>query len=115
MGGRCRVPGTLLLRGGNRSTRLRPPWGVGAVHIGGLLVDDEPDVRLLLRKMIEAENDGLFVLGEAADGQEALDALDRLNPSVIVIDERMPAMSGMEAAAIIMSRRPGQPIVLCTA
>jgi CheY-like chemotaxis protein len=34
---------------------------------------------------------------------------------VIVIDERMPAMSGMEAAAIIMARRPGQPIVLCTA
>ena len=88
---------------------------MGSVEIGALLVDDEPDVRLLLRKMIEAENDGLFVAGEAADGHEALDAIDRLNPSVIVIDERMPAMSGMEAAAIIMARRPGQPIVLCTA
>ena len=86
-----------------------------SVAIGALLVDDEPDVRLLLRKMIEAENDGLFVAGEAADGHEALDALDRLNPAVIVIDERMPAMSGMEAAVIIMARRPGQPIVLCTA
>jgi CheY-like chemotaxis protein len=85
------------------------------VGIGALLVDDEPDVRLLLRKMIEAENDGLFVAGEASDGHEALDAIDRLNPSVIVIDERMPAMSGMEAAAIILARRPGQPIVLCTA
>ena len=89
--------------------------GSAPVRIGALLVDDEPDVRLLLRKMIEAENDGLFVAGEAADGHEALDAIDRLNPSVIVIDERMPAMSGMEAAAIIMARRPGQPIVLCTA
>ncbi|MEY2423138.1 MAG: hypothetical protein QOI95_3205 [Acidimicrobiaceae bacterium] len=84
-------------------------------EISALLVDDEPDVRLLLRKMIEAENDGLVVAGEAADGHEALDAMDRLNPSVIVIDERMPAMSGMEAAAIIIARRPGQPIVLCTA
>ena len=85
------------------------------MEIGALLVDDEPDVRFLLRTMIEEENDGLFVAGEAADGHEALDAMDRLNPSVIVIDERMPAMSGMEAAAIIMERRPGQPIVLCTA
>jgi DNA-binding NarL/FixJ family response regulator len=88
---------------------------MGPIGIGALLVDDEPDVRLLLRKMIEAENDGLFVVGEASDGHEALDAMDRLNPSVIVIDERMPAMSGMEAAAIIIARRPGQPIVLCTA
>jgi len=54
-----------------------------SVEIGALLVDDEPDVRLLLRKMIEAE--------------------------------RMPAMGGMEAAALIMARRPNQSIVLCTA
>ncbi|MEY2404308.1 MAG: hypothetical protein QOD38_1859 [Acidimicrobiaceae bacterium] len=83
--------------------------------IGALLVDDEPDVRLLLRKMIETENDGLFVAGEAADGQEAIDAIERCNPSVIVIDERMPAMTGMEAAAIIIARHPGRPVVLCTA
>jgi CheY-like chemotaxis protein len=83
--------------------------------IGALLVDDEPDVRLLLRKMIESENDGLFVAGEAADGQEAIDAVDLCNPSVIVIDERMPAMTGLEAAAIIIARHPGRPVVLCTA
>jgi DNA-binding NarL/FixJ family response regulator len=86
-----------------------------SVEIGALLVDDEPDVRLLLRKMIEAENDGLFVAGEAGDGHEALEAIDRLNPAVIVMDERMPAMGGMEAAALIMARRPNQSIVLCTA
>jgi DNA-binding NarL/FixJ family response regulator len=85
------------------------------VQIGALLVDDEPDVRLLLRTMIEAENEGLFVAGEAGDGHEAIAAVDRLNPSVVVIDERMPAMSGMEAAAIIRERRPDQSIVLCTA
>lgn len=85
------------------------------VQISALLVDDEPDVRLLLRKMIEAENDGLFVAGEAADGHEAVAAVDRLNPTVVVLDERMPAMSGMEAAAAIIATRPDQPIVLCTA
>lgn len=83
--------------------------------IGALLVDDEPDVRLLLRAMIEAENDGLFVVGEAADGREALQAMDDLRPTVIVIDERMPAMSGMEAARIMIDRNPDQTIVLCTA
>jgi YesN/AraC family two-component response regulator len=85
------------------------------VGIGALLVDDEPDVRLVLRMMIEAENDGLFVAGEAADGDEALDAIDRCDPTVIVLDERMPTMSGMETAAIIMARRPEQTIVLCSA
>jgi DNA-binding NarL/FixJ family response regulator len=88
---------------------------VASTAIGALLVDDEPDVRLLLRTMIETENDGLFVAGEAADGQEAIDAIDLCNPSVIVIDERMPAMTGMEAAAIIIARHPGRPVVLCTA
>jgi CheY-like chemotaxis protein len=85
------------------------------VAIGALLVDDEPDVRLLLRNLIETENDGLFVAGEAADGNEAIDAVEACNPSVIVIDDRMPAMTGMEAAAIIIARHPGRPVVLCTA
>jgi DNA-binding NarL/FixJ family response regulator len=85
------------------------------MQIGALLVDDEPDVRLLLRSMIEAENDGLFVVGEAADGREAIEAVAALQPTVVVIDERMPAMSGMEAARVIIGRNPEQAIVLCTA
>jgi DNA-binding NarL/FixJ family response regulator len=86
-----------------------------SLPIGALLVDDEPDVRLLLRTMIETENDGLFVAGEAADGNEVLDAIDRCNPTVIVIDERMPAMTGMEAAALVVAHYPDRPVVLCTA
>ena len=84
-------------------------------RIGALLVDDEPDIRLLLRALIERENEGLFVAGEAADGSEAVAAVEECDPTVIVLDERMPGMGGLEAAALIRARRPDQPIVLCTA
>jgi len=84
-------------------------------EIRTLLVDDEPDIRLLLRSLFERENDGLVVVGEAADGHEALDAADELDASVIVIDERMPTMGGVEAAEILLARRPDRKIVLCTA
>jgi len=83
--------------------------------IGALLVDDEPDIRLLLRALIERENEGLFVVGEAADGTEAIAAVEQYDPAVIVIDERMPGMGGIEAATQIRARRPDQRIVLCTA
>jgi two-component system response regulator AlgR len=80
-----------------------------------LLVDDEPDIRLLLRSLIERENDGLKVVGEASDGREALDAVDKYDPTVIVIDERMPTMGGVETATILLARQPERKIVLCTA
>lgn len=83
--------------------------------IGALLVDDEPDIRLLLRALIERENEGLYVVAEAADGSEAIAAVEEYDPAVIVLDERMPGMGGVEAAAAIRASRPDQTIVLCTA
>lgn len=58
---------------------------------------------------------GLFVKGEAATGREALDRLDEIDPDVIVLDQRMPEMSGLQTAELILKRRPGQPIILCSA
>jgi CheY-like chemotaxis protein len=78
-----------------------------------LVVDDEPDIRLLLRSLIE--RDGLKVVGEAADGAEALAAVEKYDPNVIVIDERMPMLGGIETSTILLERRPDQKIVLCTA
>ena len=83
--------------------------------IGALLVDDEPDIRLLLRALIEREGEGLFVVAEAADGSEAIAAVERYDPAIIVIDERMPGMGGIEASTHIRANRPHQHIVLCTA
>jgi YesN/AraC family two-component response regulator len=80
-----------------------------------LLVDDEPDVRLVMRLAIEAENDGMCVVGEAEDGMQAVAAAADLDPSVVVLDVRMPHLDGLQAAAQILAVRPDQAIILCSA
>jgi DNA-binding NarL/FixJ family response regulator len=84
-------------------------------RIGTLLVDDEADIRLLLRRMIEAADGELCVVGEAADGTEALACIDELDPDVVVLDQRMPGPTGLETAEAILARRPQQRIVVCSA
>ena len=61
-----------------------------------LLVDDQQLVRTGFR-MILADEPGVEVVGEAADGRAALDAAARLRPDVVVMDLRMPVMDGVEA------------------
>jgi CheY-like chemotaxis protein len=80
-----------------------------------LIVDDEADLRLLVRLAIEQRNEGLVVAGEAAAGDEALAQLDGADPTVVVLDQMMPGMDGLETAARILERRPGQLIVLYSA
>lgn len=89
--------------------------GAGERPIGTLIVDDEPDLRLLLRMGIELRNQGLFVAGEAATGADALEMLDEADPAVVVLDQMMPGMDGLETAARILARRPDQKIVLFSA
>ncbi len=85
------------------------------MDIGTLIVDDQEDMRLLIRLVIEAANEGLVVNGEATTGLEAVERAGELDPTVIVLDEMMPGMNGLEAAAQIMQQRPGQLILLCSA
>lgn len=85
------------------------------MQISTLVVDDQDDVRLLMKLMIDLANEGLFVSGEAANGEEALARFAELAPSVVVLDEMMPGMRGIDVAERILSTRPGQVIVLCSA
>lgn len=87
---------------------LEPP-------ISTLIVDDQPDIRLLLRVIINASNSGFVVAGEAASGIDALELVESVDPDVIVLDQMMPGMTGLEVAELILSRRPDQVILLCTA
>lgn len=82
-----------------------------------LIADDEEDMRLLLRMVIRVANEGLEVTDEARDGREAVArATEAASPhDVIVLDNRMPNMTGLEAAIEILKHRPGQPIVLYSA
>ncbi|MEV2278593.1 response regulator transcription factor [Nocardiopsis sp. NPDC049922] len=65
-----------------------------------LLVDDQPLVRAGFRMILEATGH-LSVVGEAADGREAVDAARRLLPDVVLMDVRMPGMDGVEATGRI--------------
>jgi CheY-like chemotaxis protein len=84
-----------------------------------LIVDDEMDMRMLVRVVIEMANHGLSIVGEAADGDEAIRVWRDLNgppvPDVIILDNRMPGLTGLEVAEQILAERPGQLIVLYSA
>lgn len=84
-----------------------------------LIVDDELDMRMLVRLVIEMANDGLTIVGEAADGAEAIEVWRDLDgppvPDVVILDNRMPGLSGMEVAQRLLAERPGQIIVLYSA
>jgi DNA-binding NarL/FixJ family response regulator len=66
------------------------------VTIRVLVVDDQPLIRAGFHKMVEARPD-LEVVGEAADGAEAVAQARRLGPDVVLMDVRMPTMDGLEA------------------
>ncbi len=83
--------------------------------IGTLIVDDEADLRYLLRLAIERRNEGLFVAGEAEAGPVALAQIDEVDPKVVVLDQMMPGMDGLETATHMLARRPEQLIVLYSA
>jgi DNA-binding NarL/FixJ family response regulator len=80
-----------------------------------LVVDDMDDMRALVRLIVRTANEGLVMAGEAANGSEALDLVDTLDPAVIVLDELMPGLGGLETARRILALRPHQRIILFSA
>ena len=80
-----------------------------------LVVDDHADVRFLVRTLLREAGPPLEVAGEAAGAEEALEALDAGEVDVVVLDAIMPVVDGFEAAEMLLARRPGLPILLCSA
>ena len=80
-----------------------------------LIVDDDDDMRFLVRTIIEAANEGLAVAGEARDGDEAMERWRSVRPDVVVLDYRMPGRTGLDVAAEILAEQPDQSIILFSA
>jgi len=80
-----------------------------------LIVDDEDDMRLLLQLTIDDADHGLHVVGQAANGEEALTIQRELDIDVIVLDHQMPGMTGIQTAEALLVEEPDVPIVLYTA
>ena len=86
---------------------------MAAPSIDILVVDDHRIVRDGLSLIIEREHD-MKVVGTAATGEEALDALRHLQPSLILMDLNLPGMSGVETIRAVRQRRTSVPIVVLT-
>lgn len=78
-----------------------------------LLVDDQALVRGGLRLIVEAEPD-LQVVGEAADGAEAVALAARLHPEVVLMDVRMPVLDGITATQRLLHRVPQAKVIMLT-
>lgn len=77
-----------------------------------LIAEDEALIRLDLSEMLRDE--GYDVVGEARDGQEAIELAEQLQPDLIILDVKMPGVDGLRAAEVIGERRIA-PIVILSA
>jgi len=76
-----------------------------------LVADDHPLIRRSIRSVLEKADD-VEVVGEAVDGQEAVELAQRLTPDVIVLDISMPRLDGAHATAIICAAAPATRVVI---
>jgi CheY-like chemotaxis protein len=78
-----------------------------------LVVDDEPDVRLLLNAVLASP--GVEIVGEAADGFDALELVTSTRPDVIVLDLMLPTLSGLDVLRALRRDNPGVRVVAVSA
>jgi DNA-binding NarL/FixJ family response regulator len=78
-----------------------------------LIVDDHPSFRASARMLLESE--GFEVIGEAADGYAALQAVLELQPDVVLLDVHLPDIDGFEVASRLEANNGASPaVILCS-
>jgi len=91
---------------------MTDPHAEGTTPHRVLIAEDEALIRLDLAEMLREE--GYEVVGEAGDGQEAVELAEQLHPDLVIMDVKMPRRDGIDAAAEIARKRIA-PIVVLTA
>jgi DNA-binding NarL/FixJ family response regulator len=90
----------------------RPPLSDRGQHdVGVLTVDDQAAFRRAAADVIAATS-GFESVGEAQTGEEAVEAVERLHPELVLLDVRMRGIDGIEASRRITSSHPGTVVVL---
>jgi two-component system, NarL family, invasion response regulator UvrY len=84
---------------------------ISSPDIRVLTVDDQAVFRGVARDVIEATA-GFEAIGEAASGEEALEAVARLEPQLVLLDVRMPGLNGIEVARRLTATHPDTVVVL---
>jgi two-component system, NarL family, invasion response regulator UvrY len=85
--------------------------GDASPSVSVLTVDDQAMFRGVAREVIDA-TPGFESVGEAASGEEALRAVDRLTPQLVLLDVRMPGLDGIEVARRLCATHPDTLVVL---
>ena len=79
-----------------------------------LIVDDDPYFRLAVATTLAHDDNLEFIVGEAGDGQAALDAIVEHEPDAVILDLRMPHLDGIAVAGVIAERWPRVRVVMVT-
>ncbi len=96
-----------------KTTPARPKKNA-VPQIRVMIVDDHPLFRAGLRRVVEMEED-LTIVGEAINGQEALDKARELNPQVILLDINLPILNGLQVARELTASNHEIAIIILTA
>jgi len=86
---------------------------IGTKKIRILIVDDSEDVRKALKDILSLTSD-MEVIGEATDGQEGVQKANELEPDIILMDEKMPGLNGLETSRIITESELSCKIIMLT-
>ncbi|SEB03177.1 two-component system, chemotaxis family, response regulator CheY [Thalassobacillus cyri] len=78
-----------------------------------LIVDDAAFMRMMIKDILT--KNGFEVVGEAQDGQEAIDKYEETSPDLVTMDITMPEMDGITALKEIKQRHPDAKIIMCSA
>jgi DNA-binding NarL/FixJ family response regulator len=83
-------------------------------RVGVLVVDDSAESRAAIGKVV-VQTPGFELVGSVASGQEALEAVSRLDPELVLLDVRMPGLSGPETSRLIRAGGARSVVVLVSA